>query len=172
MNANPARPRLEELESRDVPSYLAAEFPGQGVWLYNAADGSWQQVTANNASQVAADSNGDVVAAFPGQGLWLRTPDNTWWQLTANNAASLDFAYHPFGNLEGWRGVLLVVAEFPGQGLWRFSDWAWSFGQDWSLRGYGGWIQLTANDAATEAIDQNGNVAAAFPGAGVWRFVD
>ena len=133
------------------------------------ASGAWQQLTTNNASQVAADSIGDVVAEFPGQGVWLCTPDSAWQQLTANNATSLDVAFCRFGDTSGKaNGVLGVVAEFPGQGLWRASP-----------RGYGvparagmsgspvDGSTLTANDAATEAIDQKGIVAAAFPGAGV-----
>jgi hypothetical protein len=171
--SNPsARPALEALEGRDVPSYLAAEFPGQGVWRYESAAGAWTQLTTNNASQVAADTNGDVVAAFPGQGVWLCTRDTAWRQLTAANAASLDVAYSPYGEGSDWAtGVIAVVAEFPGQGLWRFSKPMYKTGQDWSLASFGGgWIQLTANDATTEAVDQNGNVAAAFRGAGVWLF--
>src|SRR5947209_3494755 len=80
--APPVRLRLEALEGRDVPSYLAAEFPGQGVWRYAPTDGSWRQLTANNASQVAADAAGEVVAAFPGQGVWLCDPAYQWHQLT------------------------------------------------------------------------------------------
>jgi hypothetical protein len=171
----PARPVLEVLEDRDVPSYLAAEFPGQGVWRYESTSGTWTELTTNNASQVAADTNGDVVAAFPGQGVWLCTPDNAWRQLTAATAASLDVAYCRWGDSNGIaNGVIGVVADVPGQGLWRFSQAMYNAGQGWILADNigGRWIQLTANDATSEAIDQKGNVAAAFSGAGVWRFQD
>jgi hypothetical protein len=167
------RPSLEALEGRDVPSFLAAEFPGQGVWRYDSTAGTWQQLTAANASQVAADAVGDVVAAFPGQGVWLCSPDNAWQQLTAANAASLDVAFCRFGDVNGIAsGVIGVVADFPGQGLWRTTQGTYRDSQGWHVWFVGKWIQLTANDAATEAIDQKGNVAAAFGGAGVWRFQD
>jgi hypothetical protein len=58
-----------------------------------------------------------------------------------------------------------VVAEFPGQGLWKYYH---------SIDGYGSvfayWQQLTANNAATEAIDGNGNVVATFKGQGTWFY--
>jgi hypothetical protein len=65
------------LENRDVPSYLAAEFPGQGVWLYSP-DGSWRQLTAANVSLVATDSYGEVVAEVPAgaSGTTGSTPGN------------------------------------------------------------------------------------------------
>ena len=63
-----ARPVLEALEDRSVPTFLAAAFPGQGVWGYN--DG-WRQLTAANASLVAADPYGHAIAEIPGQGVWL-----------------------------------------------------------------------------------------------------
>jgi hypothetical protein len=177
------RPRLEELESRDVPSYLAAEFPGQGVWRYDytyygtyppfPVAGSWRQLTANNASLVAADRNGDVVAAFPGQGVWLYR-GGTWQEITANNGAvGLDIAFHsvplfpsPVSNF--LNTIIVVVAEFPGQGLWRYSLTT----AGTSPAATANWMELTANDASTEAIDLNGVVAATFRGWGVWRFAD
>jgi hypothetical protein len=161
LQTNSARPTLEAMEDRTVPTYLAAALPEMGVWRYSPS-GIWVQLTAAEASQVAADSHGDVIGIFPGQGVWLCTPDNTWRQLTASNAASLDVAYHPFADPAGPHGTIAVVAEFPGQGLWRW-------GQDTKYPAAGGWTQLTANDAAAEAIDQNGNVAAEFRGQGVWR---
>jgi hypothetical protein len=167
-HTNPsARPTLEALESRDVPSYLAAEFPGQGVWLYNSAGGTWTQLTAANASQVATDSRGEVVGEFPGQGVWLYNHDylNQWQQLTANNAASLALGYsYYYDNAYSASTATFVVAEFPGQGLWEF----FSKNIDYSFSS--GWVQLTANNAATEAVDGNGHVVADFPGQGVWFY--
>ena len=118
-----ARPRLEELESRDVPSYLAAEFPGHGVWQYHTAGGgTWTQLTTNDASQVAANGIGEVLADFPGQGVWLASYHG-WKQLTPANATGLalvsargfDQAHQPY-QMTG------IVAEFPGQGLWPASS--------------------------------------------------
>src|SRR5437868_6004675 len=116
-----ARPRLEALEGRDVPSFLAAEFPGYGVWRIQDGAG-WQQLTAANASQVAADSAGDVVGEFPGQGVWLYS-SGAWKQITANNAASLAMAYSYEQTLHSGTFIhIYVVAQFPGQGLWLYDN--------------------------------------------------
>ncbi len=161
------RPALEALEDRAVPTYLAAALPEMGVWRYSPT-GIWEQVTAANATQVAADSRGDVIGTFPGQGVWLCTPGNLWKQLTTRTAAGLDITYRP---IQSWVGTIGVVAEFPGQGLWRWGLIIGNYGV-WNPIVDGGWVQLTANNATAEAIDQNGTVAAAFPGWGVWRFHD
>ena len=47
----------------------AGEFPGAGVFRFSSTDG-WRQQTAANASSVAVDGNGDVLAEFPGSSLW------------------------------------------------------------------------------------------------------
>jgi hypothetical protein len=162
-----ARPTLEALEDRTVPSYLAAEFPGQGVWRYyfNGSSGSWQQLSTKDASQVAADGGGEVVAEFPGQGLWLCDGGYQWHQLTANNSASFNvqrsFTYDQFHNVYA---VTTVVAEFPGQGLWKYTS---SDGPS-SQRPTTGWVELTSNNASTEAVNGGGTVVAEFPGWGVW----
>jgi hypothetical protein len=171
-----SRPTLEALERLDVPSYLAAEFPGQGVWLYNSAGGSWQQMTAANASQVAADSAGDVVAEIPGQGVWLYGPtdqyaNRAWQQITANNASGLAMAlrYEPTLHSGTFNNVY-VVAEFPGQGLWLYDNFTLSNPPGGYSSHTENWQQLTANNAATEAVATNGQVVAEFPGQGVWIY--
>jgi hypothetical protein len=159
-------PRLELLEDRTVPSYLAAEFHGHGAWLFNSTDGSWQNVTAADASQVAADRNGDVVAEIPGQGVWLYSR-SVWQQLTASDATSLaignyhgvDIPSHFYQQLN----YVLVVAEFPGYGVWHFALNQWTNVNT-------GWQPLTANNASTLATDDAGNVVAEFPGWGVWYY--
>ncbi len=169
------RPSLEALEDRTVPTLLAAAFPGQGVWAYNG--GGWRQLTAANASLVAADPYGDVVAEIPGQGVWLFQNNFTWRQITANNAAGLGLgystvSYHWSAGTETLT-YFYVAAQFPGQGLWRWT----SFG-DSNIPPHGGsyvneyWKQLTANNAATEAVAPNGSVAAEFQGQGLWLFTD
>ncbi len=169
MNPLNKLPRLEELESRDVPSTLAAAFPGHGVWAFYPPQ-SWVQLTPSNASLVATDSNEDVVAEFPGQGVWLYGTaqfggPHTWQQLTANNAAGLGIGYfRGEGRFQIQYQVTYVVAEFPGQGLWRYQD------DNYSLDPFQGWQQLTANNASTEAISPNGDVVAEFPGQGVWLY--
>jgi hypothetical protein len=161
-----ARPTLEALEARDVPSWLAAEFPGHGVWLSASSwqGGGWQQLTTNNASLVATNSAGDVVVQLPGQGVWNFTPWGTWQQLTANNATGLASAFGRHYFQGGQEEISYIVAEFPGQGLWEYTV----HGGIWSS--YDRWQQLTANNASTEAVDGNGYVVAEFPGQGVWYY--
>jgi hypothetical protein len=164
-------PRLEELEGRDVPSYLAAEFPGYGVWRIQDG-GDWEQLTAANASQVAANGFGDVVGEFPGQGVWLYSRSYWgfgWQQLTANNAAGLAIGNSTvilMHEMPEPYFVSAVVAEFPGQGLWKISH-SYSLGIGSVVSS---WEQLTANNATTEAIDGNGNVVASFKGQGTWFY--
>jgi hypothetical protein len=170
------RPTLEALEDRTVPT-MSAAFPGQGVWVY---DDGWRQLTAANASQVAADNNGDVVAEIPGQGVWLY--NGNWQQITANNAAGLDMGYfsvsyhwgNPFFPSTETITSLYVVAQFPGQGLWRYTSFS-----DTNMPPHGGgtysnqwWQQLTTNNAYTEAVDNYGRVVAEFWGQGLWLFTD
>jgi hypothetical protein len=160
------RPRLEALESRDVPSFLAAEFPGQGVWRYDSSNGSWQQMTAANASLVAADSAGNVVAQIPGQGVWLYSY-GTWQQITANNAVALDLANYSVSTWGQPYDTVIVAAAFPGQGLWRYTS-----NRQGSSPPTVTWTELTAADAAVVAVDGNAAVAAEFRGHGVWHFAD
>ena len=57
-------------------------------------------------------------------------------------------------------GVSVIAAAFPGYGVWRLP-----YG--------GGWVQLTAADATSVGIGQNGDmVARRFSGHGVWSFTD
>jgi hypothetical protein len=158
-----ARPKLEVLEDRTVPSFVAAAFPDQGVWRYDTAAATWQQLTANNsATQLAADSGGDVVAEFAGQGVWLY--HGFWQEITANNASVLDLGYTSVfrGPNIGQQTSIFVVAEFPGQGLWRYTNVVSN--TFFNI----GWTEITTNNASHAAIDNNGNVVAEFPGQGVW----
>jgi hypothetical protein len=140
------------------------------VWLYYPQElNAWRQVTAANASQVVADAAGDVVGEFPGQGVWLFS-NNTWQQLTANNASTLSLAsgsvnpYDPAVRVDN----VFVAAEFPGQGLWRYGRSV--VAADGTT--VAGWMELTANNAAAAAVNENGQVGAAFPGQGVWFFYE
>jgi hypothetical protein len=159
-----ARPALEALEDRDVPSYLAAEFPGRGVWGHDSVTGTWTQLTAAEASQVAADSNGDVVGEFPGQGVGLYSA-GAWWQITANNASVLSIGFRTGatdlgGSHTYWQ--ISVAAEFPGQGLWAY------YCHNVPGTVVAQWQQLTENNASLVAVNGNGHAVAEFPGQGVW----
>jgi hypothetical protein len=166
---------LEELESRDVPSYLAAEFPGHGVWRYQSTSGTWTQLTAANASVAVADRIGDVVAEIPGQGVWLYpafwqfgpapgqpTLLSNWRQITPNNASilAIGLSKETDPSVLGEIDSISVAAEFPGFGVWRY---------ELNLHNAAaGWQQLTTNNATTLTIDDARNVVAEFPGWGVW----
>jgi hypothetical protein len=160
-----ARPRLEELEGRDVPSYLAAEFPGYGVWRVH--DGTWQQLTPSDATHVAADSTGDVVGEFPGHGIWLYR-NSAWQQINTADCASLALGYSSeLTHYDGTHISVYVAAQFPGGGLWLFSDFT-IIGGVAGDRHSAAWMQLTPSNASAEAVDANGHVVAEFPGYGVW----
>jgi hypothetical protein len=110
------RPTLEALGDRQVPSQfvVAAELPGKGVYRFFYDDrGSFsaQRLTPLNATQVAADDDGDVAAAFPNQGVWRYRDLTGWQQLTASNVTQLAMA-----------GGGAVVVENPGYGVWRYLD--------------------------------------------------
>jgi hypothetical protein len=139
--------QLDNPIAPQTTTYVAADFPGQGVWRYSSAAG-WAQLTPVDASMVDADANGDVVGAFPGAGVYRFSDATGWVQLTPATAA-----------LVGVSGKGIVVAAFPGQGLFRYEDWR-------------GWQQLTAATPSQAGVDLYGNVVAEFPGQGVFRFDD
>jgi hypothetical protein len=122
------------------------QFGGQGVWEFNRAANTWLQLTAANASTLAADSSGAVAGAFPGHGVWLYRPSAGWRQINGVDATLL--AMDPLGD---------VAAQFPGYGVGEFLPGS-------------GWRSLTGAKASLLAMDASGDVAGEFPGAGVWLF--
>jgi hypothetical protein len=144
---NNVRLEVTRLEDRTVPSTLAAEFAGQGVWRYMDGQG-WKHLTAANATLVACASDGYVVAEFKNlgaaSGVWRFSDTEGWRHLTtATNATILDV--DTSGD---------VVGAFQGWGVWRFEDKT-------------GWQQLTPADASLLAIDRLGHVVGEFT-SGVW----
>jgi hypothetical protein len=166
-----ARPRLEALESRDVPSYVVQECPGYGVWRMQ--DGVvLQHMTFAEASLVAVDSAGDVVGEFPGQGVRLYS-NGVWEEITANNAASLAMGYSSEATPSAGTFIhIYVVAQFPGQGLWLYDNFTLLNPPGGNSAHSASWRELTANNAATEGVDTNGHVVAEFRGYGVWFYGD
>jgi hypothetical protein len=150
------RPTLEALDTRVVPTvYAAGNFPANavsqaGVFRHSSDAGGWQQLKYGlEASEVAVDGHGTVVAEFPTIGGVWRFEDATGWQhLTASNVTQLAMAGN--GN---------VVVENPGYGVWRFEDAT-------------GWQHLGTWDAAQVGIDSAGDVVASFIGHGVYRYED
>jgi len=167
--SGPARPTLEQLEDRFVPSIdypnlplVVAQFGSSGVWEW--IGNTWAQITASKATVVAASSqyfhqydqfasySSIIVCEFPGWGVWsFHEATNSWTHLTWADASLL--AVSPqYGS---------VAAEIPGQGVWEYN-----------FNGTGQWTQLTAANASLLAMNSSGSqtVAAEFPGGGVWTF--
>jgi hypothetical protein len=165
-----ARPRLEELEGRDVPTYLAAEFPGYGVWRCQDG-GAWQQLTNADATQVAADSRGDVVGEFPGHGVWLYG-SGVWRQINYADASGLAIDCDIASDHRlSWFTVTIYVAEtFAGHGVWLFHDQTTIDRNSGAILGYIAGVvnELTPSSASALAVNYQGNVLAEFPGYGVW----
>jgi hypothetical protein len=130
-----------------LAEYAAAAFPGHGVFRYSTATG-WQQLSGVDASAVAVDSNGDVVASFPGAGVFRYENATGWQGLTPYSASAVSIA-----------GAGSIAASFPGAGVYRFEDGI-------------GWQGLTPVAANQLAIDAHGDVVGNFPGAGVYRYED
>jgi hypothetical protein len=150
-----ARPQLEALEARDVPTYIVADFPGYGVYRHDdnqySSDYGWQGLTSTHASRLAVNTSGDVVGEFPGYGVWVYNNNpysnqRGWQQLTRSEASIVSIA----GN-----GSWSIAAEFQGYGVWTISPG-------------GRWQQLVNVDASYVGINSSGDVMGAFPGHGVW----
>jgi hypothetical protein len=129
----------------DPSGDVAADFPGNGVWLYKPAAG-WKMINGVDATLLALDQLGDVVAEFPGFGVGEYIPSAGWRALTLANATLL--AVDALGD---------VTAEFPGAGLWQF-------------RVSTGFRQINGVDATLLAVDPLGDVAANFMGVGVGEY--
>jgi len=145
--------QLESLEERAVmnSTYLVADFPGHGVYLYNPYNQNWQGLTSLNASKLAVDTGGDVVADFPGRGVWV-------WN---NNSYSASHGWHQWMGMDASAiaiaglGGFTVAASFPHAGVYEMTN--------------GGSSQcLTTLPASLLGVDASGDVVADFPGRGVW----
>jgi hypothetical protein len=162
---------------------VAGQFGSQGVWQFNRSSGGWMQLTAANATLLAADPRGDVAGEFLGSGVWVYRPSSGWQHLNgvdatalvmdANGDAVAEFPGYGVGEYlpaAGWRSLtganasLLAVdalgdvaGEFPGYGVWLF-------------RPASGWKQLNGVDVSLLAMDAAGDVAANFPGYGVGEY--
>lgn len=138
---------------------IAGDWSGSGVYLYNLGTGSWSHLTTTDASQLAVNSQGDVVGAFPGAGVWYCNTAN-WMELTSSSAnlVALDYS----GD---------VIASFPGAGVWIYGNPSASYG--WGYVSYSpGWHQLTTLSAEALTMMDNGTAAISFAGAGTWMNSD
>jgi hypothetical protein len=132
-------------------SYLAAVFPGTGIWR-STNSGAFQNLLPFDAAQVAVDDLGEVFARFGSNGIWYTPSDqNHWKQLDARSA-----------NWLGVDGAGDLLADIPGSGISYFAAATLETGSPPT--------QLTAADASIITLDHDtGRFAAEFPGAGVWR---
>jgi aryl-phospho-beta-D-glucosidase BglC (GH1 family) len=119
---------------------LAVEVPGQGV-SFETASGGLTTLGGGDASALATDPRGDIVAEVPGLGVEQYTPGGGWAVLTPAFASALA--------MDG-RGD--AFAEFPGLGVWEHAA-------------AGGWARLTPVDALALAADASGDLAGVFPSA-------
>jgi hypothetical protein len=165
-------------------TFLAASFPGGGVWRSSAV-AWWGLLHTAAASAVAVDDAGDVAAMFPGYGLCRYEDAAGWQRLSPSTASRVSIA-----------GAGTVAGELPGSGVWRYEDatgWQWLSGLDasalavapygdvvaefpgrglWLYHDGAGWGLLTTSNASQVSVAFSGAVAAAFPGYGVWRYQD
>jgi hypothetical protein len=125
-------------------SFLAADFPGHGVWRYGTSIG-WRQLLPFDAQQVAVDDNGDVFGRFGPNGLWRYTDAAGWQELDTRSASWI-----------GSDAAGDLVADFPGYGVYRFTGGTSS--------------RLTPADTTMISLNHAGNFVAEFSGHGVWRY--
>jgi hypothetical protein len=144
-NQNWARPGLETLEDRLVPSTVAADYP-DGVWRWDSTAG-WAHLTPNQSTGLlGVDDAGNVFGRFV-DGLW-RWDHNTGWAKLSSLPVQ-DFQVTGGGVLYG---------DFGTQGVWR-----WSFD---------GWQKLSNFDVHLIAVSTSDVFFGSFGGAaqGTWRW--
>jgi uncharacterized repeat protein (TIGR01451 family) len=131
-------------------TFSAATFAGSGVFRHSDSTG-WQELTAADASTVAVDDHGNVVATFF-NGLWRYEDASGWQRLSPAIPSQIAIA-----------GNGIVVADFPGNGLWRFGD---------PRSAGGGWQQLAPSDPLSIGVDDAGDTIASLPGNGTFLYQD
>jgi hypothetical protein len=143
------------LLAANAQGVIAAVFPNSfpsysGVWLFQSylpGSPGWYHINNLNATALAIDPLGDVVANFPGVGVSEYLLSTRAWRLLTGASASL-LAMDANGD---------VVGEFPGHGVWEYRPTL-------------GWTQINGIDATSLAMNGAGQVAANFPGFGVGLF--
>jgi hypothetical protein len=127
---------------------VVGQFGTSGVQQFNSVTNSFVPLSTMNASLLAANAQGDVVADFTGHGVWLFRPTVGFVLINGYDAVAL--AIDPQGN---------VAASFNGFGTARFIP---SFGPN-------GWFGISGGTATLLATDALGDVAMVFP-TGVYEF--
>jgi hypothetical protein len=127
---------------------VVSQFGTSGVQQFNSVTNAFVPLSTMNASLLAANAQGDVVADFTGHGVWLFRPTVGFQLINGYDAVAL--AMDPLGN---------VVASFTLFGTARFIP---SFGPN-------GWFGIDGGTASLLATDALGDVAMVFP-FGVYEF--
>ncbi len=124
---------------------MVGEFPGSGLYYFAINAGSWTQLLDADASLVAMDAIGTIVAAYP-SGVYANPPSSsTWLQLAATVPFSLSAA-----------GAGLVVAGY-SSGIFLYQN--------------GGWATISTNTPLGATVNNLGQVAATF-GSGVYWYAN
>jgi hypothetical protein len=127
---------------------VVSQFGTSGVQQFNFVTNSFASLSTMNASLLASNAQGDIVADFTGHGVWLFRPTVGFVLINGFDAVAL--AIDPLGN---------VAASFKGFGTARFIP---SFGPN-------GWFGIDDATATLLAMDALGDVAGVFP-TGVFEF--
>jgi hypothetical protein len=127
-----ARPELETLEDRTVPSTVAGSY-SDGTWRYDATAG-WTHLSSFQPNLLDVDDAGDVYAKYSTgvAGLWRWSASSTSW------AKLSDLTVNQFQVTAS--GVL--YGDFGTMGTWRWSPSS-------------GWMQLTNNSPVTMAVSDS-----------------
>jgi hypothetical protein len=139
---------VERLDDRLLPSTLAADFGGNGLWAWFSGSGSWLQLTTADAAEVDVADNGDVVASFAAGpvGLWRWVAGVGWQHLSAEVPQQVEAS-----------AAGEVFADLGAGGLWRWRPAA-------------GWQHLTALDPSQFVVTAGGDAFGDFGASGVWRW--
>jgi len=127
---------------------VLAEFPGYGVWQYDADAVAFQQLTVSNPSMLARDSTGAVYADVSGQGVLKNASGDDNWQPLSSLAPPPPVT----PSLMAVAANGDVAAEFTGYGVYLYTQ-------------ANGWQRFTTSTASLLAIDASGDVYADLSGA-------
>ena len=125
---------------------MLAEFPGYGVWQYDADTAAFQQLTVSNPSALAEDSGGAEFAEVSGQGVLENAAGDDW---QPPSSATPPPSLTPSLMAVDANGD--VAAEFQGFGVYLYTQ-------------VNGWQRLTTATASLLAMDNSGNVYADLSG--------
>jgi hypothetical protein len=144
-----ARPQLETLEDRLVPSTMAGSY-ADGIWRYDTTTG-WARISTRQATQLDVDDAGNIYGAFS-DGLWR------WSAATASWSHPSSLTVNQFQVTASG----IFYGDFKGSGLWRWDP------------STNGWAHLTNLDPVQDGMvvsDSDAFFGSFFTGTpGSWRW--